>query len=322
MVSQQYQFSRAFQTNDPKSLPQIITERLGAEVLEMDDRAASIDAYGGHLKLPNGALWLCAYDIRLALKFPDDDYVRVQFRRAGTGATRLGRTVVPITAATACISPAEAQIDFGAGYEQLVWRMSADFLKQKFAALTGMPARSMQFAPTLDLETSESQSVLNVLGALLREASTQGEGCNQFLLAELESALAVTLLFAGEHSLSSALRNQAPSAAPWQVYRAESFIEAHWNTPVTIEAIASATGASARSIYRAFRRTRGYTPLEFARRVRLEKARELVVSGDPAVSLTQIAQLCGFSDLSQFSKEYARGFGEPPSASRSRRAPL
>jgi len=50
------------------------------------------------------------------------------------------------------------------------------------------------------------------------------------------------------------------SAVSWQVRRTEQFIEVNWDQPLTMDEIASAVGASKRSIFRAFQRARGYSP--------------------------------------------------------------
>ena len=56
---------------------------------------------------------------------------------------------------------------------------------------------------------------------------------------------------------------------PWQVRRAEQFIEANWDQPITIEAVVAATNVSARSLFSAFKAGRGYSPMDFVKRVRL-----------------------------------------------------
>jgi len=74
--------------------------------------------------------------------------------------------------------------------------------------------------------------------------------------------------------------------------------------PVTIESLASATGTSARSIFRYFKNTHGCTPMEFAKRVRLRRAREMLLSGEPGTSVTGIAFACGFQNLGHFARDY------------------
>jgi transcriptional regulator GlxA family with amidase domain len=52
------------------------------------------------------------------------------------------------------------------------------------------------------------------------------------------------------------------------------------------------------------------SPIQYQNRPRLHKARSLLVSG--ASSAEAIAYEVGYASASQFSREYARIFGQPP----------
>jgi AraC-like DNA-binding protein len=62
----------------------------------------------------------------------------------------------------------------------------------------------------------------------------------------------------------------------WQVERVEEYIEAHLDAPFDIKRIAEVTDVSTRSIYRAFKSSRGYSPMAFARQRRLQKTRRIL----------------------------------------------
>jgi len=102
-------------------------------------------------------------------------------------------------------------------------------------------------------------------------------------------------------------------AAPWQVRRAEEYIVAHWDQPITVEALATVTGTSARSIFHVFKRSRGYSPMAFVKTVRLQKARQMLTRQSSTVSVTDVAFACGFGNLGHFASDYVRHFGERPS---------
>lgn len=99
----------------------------------------------------------------------------------------------------------------------------------------------------------------------------------------------------------------------WQVRRAESYIESHWNEPITIARLARATAASARSIFYHFKNSRGQSPMSFVKQVRLEHAREMLESSGTNRSVTEIAVDCGFGNLGHFAGDYLKRFGERPS---------
>jgi transcriptional regulator GlxA family with amidase domain len=125
--------------------------------------------------------------------------------------------------------------------------------------------------------------------------------------------LLVMFLHANRHNYSHLLERQPSDIAPRQVRSAEEFIEANWNEPISLEAIAAATEVSIRSLFRNFRQSRGYSPMEFLKQVRLRRAHELLERPNGATSVTEVAFHCGFGDLSRFSKYYFQAFGERPS---------
>ena len=64
-----------------------------------------------------------------------------------------------------------------------------------------------------------------------------------------------------------------------------------------------------------FREVLGVTFRDYLLRVRLERAKALLVSGE--VSITEVAQNVGFGDLARFDKVFKRYTGMSPSAYRS-----
>jgi transcriptional regulator GlxA family with amidase domain len=153
----------------------------------------------------------------------------------------------------------------------------------------------------------------SILEALLGAIDIAAQDAAMVVLAELEQAFIGAMLTGSDHSQRAVLDRRLRNAAPWQVRRAESYIEANWREPITIEALAEITGVSMRSLFRTFRQARGCSPLEFARRVRLEKARGMLEAMSAGETITGIALRCGFSNPSRFAKDFARAFGERPS---------
>ncbi len=103
-------------------------------------------------------------------------------------------------------------------------------------------------------------------------------------------------------------------AAFWQVRRAEAYIEANWEQPLTIEALALVAGVSARTLFHSFKKSRGYSPMDFVKRIRLNHARRMLQDTHNSTSVTDVAFTCGFGNLGHFSGYYRRAFGETPSA--------
>lgn len=292
----------------------LVQDKLSATIIKVMSKAPVIDARGNRLDLPSSVLWSCSYGVPLRLKFPEGEHVRVQFQRRGVGATRAGKEMIEINEKQSCIYAGGAEVDFGDDFAQIAWRIPLDALERKLAALTGHSVtRPLEFDPVLNLETPQSRAMLQILETLLGIIDTGPAASTKLLRTELESALLVSLLCAARHNCRDLLDRDGPAATPWQVRRAENFIEVNWDKPITLDDIVSASGASARSVFRAFRQSRNYTPLQFRKNVRLRHAKRLLQDDSSTLSVTEIALTCGFPDLSRFSKDFSRAFGVPPS---------
>jgi AraC-like DNA-binding protein len=282
--------------------------------VRLPSQPAVLDARANRFNLPNSSLWFCAYSVPIAIEFPEPDHIRVQFHHAGVGATWIGETFAPVTRSQGCITSTAAEFDFGQDFQQVVWRISKDGLRKKLADLTETPlGAELPFDHKLDLDLPQGQLLTRLLACTLHAAETVGSEPGGIVLAELEQAMLSTFLAASEHRYRDQLEGRVAAAAPWQVRRAEGYIAANWDKPLEIETLAAVTGASVRSIFRAFKQSRGYTPFEFAKRIRLEHARRMLEAADSGGSVTSVCFACGFSDLGRFSKDFALAFGERPS---------
>ncbi|WP_395017177.1 helix-turn-helix domain-containing protein [Dongia sp.] len=293
--------------------------QLAARFVELPTQPAVFAARANRFKLPNGSLWFCAFGAPVAIQFPEPDHVRVQFHHAGVGATWIGDILAPVTSNQACITSTAAEFDFGNDFQQVVWRVSKDFLRKKLASLTEAPLTGeLVFDHRLDLDRPKSQLLTKLLGCTIHAAESLqcdpgAADPGGIVLGELEQALVSAFLAASEHRYREHLEGRVLAAAPWQVRRAEAYIAAHWDKPLEIDTVAEVTGASVRSIFRAFKQSRGYTPFEYAKRIRLERARRMLEGTESGGSVTSVCFACGFSDLGRFSKDFAQAFGERPS---------
>jgi transcriptional regulator GlxA family with amidase domain len=95
---------------------------------------------------------------------------------------------------------------------------------------------------------------------------------------------------------------------------AVAFIEENADADIGLEDIAAAVNVSPRSVQYAFRRNLGTTPLEYLRRVRLDRAHHDLKAADPTNdTVTAIAGRWGFSHAGRFSLAYKATFGTAPS---------
>src|SRR5262249_18937837 len=114
-------------------------EQLSARFVKLPSHPALLDARANRFNLAHSSLWFCSYGIPIAIEFPEADHIRVQVHHAGVGATWIGKTLIPVTRSQACVTSTAAEFDLGGGFEQVVWRISKDFLRKKLAAIADAP---------------------------------------------------------------------------------------------------------------------------------------------------------------------------------------
>ena len=217
------------------------------------------------------------------------------------------------------LSPqAKLELRFNADFEHIALNIEADALAQKLGALIGLPPSKpilLEVEPQFDHPAAQR---LRRLLALLAGELSATKQMPVVALVELEQAAMTWFLVGNRHNYSHLLDGRSRTAAAWQVKRVEEFIEASWDQPLTVEALAALTGASARSLFHAFKQSRGYSPMAFLRQVRLQRAWLMLNTQDPRVSVTDVAYACGFSNLGHFAGYFRAKFGETPSAVLSR----
>jgi AraC-like DNA-binding protein len=95
------------------------------------------------------------------------------------------------------------------------------------------------------------------------------------------------------------------------IARAIGRIREDLRSPIAIPNLARQVGMSASSFHKNFKTITSTTPLQYQKELRLLEARRLLKTG--SASVTAAAFEVGYESSSQFSREYARKFGVPPS---------
>jgi AraC-like DNA-binding protein len=95
-----------------------------------------------------------------------------------------------------------------------------------------------------------------------------------------------------------------------RVSGAIAWIKAHFAEPLQIEALAKLVNMSPSALHSHFKAVAATSPIHYQKRLRLQEARRLRGSG--AASAEAVAYKVGYASASQFSREYARLFGQPP----------
>ncbi|MEW2572017.1 AraC family transcriptional regulator [Streptomyces sp. NPDC047070] len=93
--------------------------------------------------------------------------------------------------------------------------------------------------------------------------------------------------------------------------RAVRWIHGNYATAFRVEDLARIAGMSVSAFHRGFHAVTGMSPIQFQKRIRLQEAR-LLLARRPS-DITGVGLTVGYDSASQFSREYRRMFGTPPS---------
>lgn len=129
-----------------------------------------------------------------------------------------------------------------------------------------------------------------------------------------EELAAVQRLLATFAQHLSMVSNQIMVAAqqpdPPAVERAKAYIAEHVDEPLTLTSVGRAVNASAYYFCKLFRRATGLHFIDYVARVRVERAKSLLLN--PQMRISEAAYAAGFQSLSQFNRTFKRVVGEQP----------
>jgi AraC family transcriptional regulator len=111
--------------------------------------------------------------------------------------------------------------------------------------------------------------------------------------------------------------SRAPTAgggAPRWLGTAVDYLHAHLSEPVSLAHVAWAAGVHPAHLARTMRQHKRCTVADYLRRIRIERARELVSTTD--LPLSTVAFQCGFADHSHFCRAYKAHTGRTPGQDR------
>lgn len=96
----------------------------------------------------------------------------------------------------------------------------------------------------------------------------------------------------------------------YRVARAIDWIKDKFDEPIRVEDLADRAGMSVSTFHHHFRALTAMSPLQFQKRLRLNEARQLMLT--ERLDAASAAFEVGYESPSQFSREYNRLFGAPP----------
>jgi AraC-like DNA-binding protein len=214
---------------------------------------------------------------------------------------------VPVTGQVMDVAPSMPTLGFGMTLEPAV---IAELLLQ---AGPGYLARSRGTARPAAIAVSDAPDEL--LDAVVRLVRLLDRPRDRKILAPLYKREILWRLMTGEQGDVVCQLGVADSSLT-HVRRAVRWIRDNYARPFRVEDVAQLTGMSVSAFHRNFQALTTMSPIQFQKNIRLQEAR-LLLTNRPN-DITGVGQRVGYDSPSQFSREYRRQFGVPPSVDAAR----
>jgi AraC-like DNA-binding protein len=144
-------------------------------------------------------------------------------------------------------------------------------------------------------DNAYSSRLLTLIGDLEAETNYFKEAC-PFMVKAIATQIAVLLLREAESNICLPDREVIPDGK--YIKRAVEYIEGCYNSNITLEDICDFVHISQYHFIRMFKAHTGKTPHQYLLKLRLQKAEELLKSGQYKVD--EVAKVCGFLSTGHF----------------------
>lgn len=188
-----------------------------------------------------------------------------------------------------------------------IWlKLDAQIIGQLAAELKPVPAQrnpSMRAISTAMLDEGIKDALTRLI-RLINEPHLRSS-----VAPLIQQEIAIRLL-SGEHGPT--LRSLAMAECPSQkISEVVLWLKQHYTENVPMDDLAEKAHMSPSTFRQHFRAVVGISPLQYVKNLRLQNARQLMINDD--LDASSAALRVGYESPSQFSREYRRLFGEPPS---------
>jgi AraC-like DNA-binding protein len=199
----------------------------------------------------------------------------------------------------------------------MAMRIDRADLEDDLSAILGRRiAGPIEFGGRLDLSQGPGADFARVLRLLQDDAGRPSELARQHpvMASHLGQLARSALLMSQPHTYSDELHQDRRPCLPSAIQRVVDVIE---DDPMQIGSaadIAKVACLSLRALEKGFVREFGIPPMAYLRQVRLARARNDLINGDPdTLTVSAVALRWGFGHLGRFGAVYQERYGEPPS---------
>lgn len=156
---------------------------------------------------------------------------------------------------------------------------------------------------------SASPHLHNIIKMFIQESRSHRPGY-EVMLQSLSTQLVIQLLREAAHN-DSCINVEPLEQDRKNIRLAIDFLREHYRDQFTLGQVARSANYSPYHFIRIFKGETGKTPFEYLLEVKIEKAREMLLSQN--MTVTEVCFLCGFNNLSHFTAVFKKKVGMTPS---------
>lgn len=95
-----------------------------------------------------------------------------------------------------------------------------------------------------------------------------------------------------------------------KIDKALKLIQGRYKEPLNVEELSASVNMSPSAFHRTFKKVTAASPIQYIKKIRLDKAREMILS--EGFRVNEAANAVGYMSTTQFSREFKRYFGKSP----------
>jgi AraC-like DNA-binding protein len=298
-----------------------LAQLFDVKCIAFDAPDAPFSGVSSTVKSPFVTLHYCKYSSGARALFPESNRFRQLVCLSGAGAAKVGRATNLLGPETTCLVPPGQTLHahYGDAYVHLVVSIDQAVVRKRIEAIHGVDLTPFDLTERTEGISPDGYSRFKMIAVSFAMQFSAIRAGYDAGASGLEQALLSAFIAENRLAPASLADRPARPSDRSAALTLEDFIQANWDKPLTVEAVAEACGVSVRSVFARFRADFGVSPMTYLRDLRLDKANALLRDSDSELSVLDVAMRCGFASFGHFARRYRERFGELPSATLSRR---
>ena len=243
------------------------------------------------------------YTPNIVVSLHEHTYYHYLYVRSGSGTIRIGNEILELKVGCIYLMPPYTQHEIRSDSNGFV------SCEVKFEAGTrGILSRIPSLPNSLNIRSYGAEPVFDGMFDEFERSAGESDSYSAILLSLRLSELLCLLLRADEQ-----LRNTASESSVYTGRYAKvlTYIDDHLSEDISLEMLAAIVHSEKSYFLKKFKHETGMTPMNYLRRIRIDKAKKLLLHSD--MNITQISAAVGFQSIHHFSSVFKQTVGVSPS---------